>query len=73
MNVSFVTSPTASMSANTIYVLASGSYDISSTINTSNCSVLISSGNVIINKTSAINMFVASSDKWFVVDNIAFN
>lgn len=61
------------LSDNTIYVIASWNYDITTPIEIGNCSALISSGIVTINKTSTIHAIYGSSIEHSIIENIHIN
>lgn len=58
---------------NTIYVIESWSYDISTGTSMANCSAIISSGNVLINKIWAFNMIYSDRKNNTILDSIHLN
>ena len=61
---------TWSLNTNTIYVVNSGTYNRSNTINMADCSAIISSGNVTMKKTASVKGITTTSKNKFILDNI---
>ncbi len=70
MNVSYESSVPSTIAADTIYVLASWTYSVSSSIDMADCSAMISSGDAVILKTASIDAFNIDTKAHVIVDSV---
>ena len=61
------------MLPNTIYVLATGNYNISNQIDAASCTALIAEGDVIIKKSADDEIIYLSSDNNVILDHLSLD
>jgi len=67
MNVAFTWVIPTTISAHTIYVISSGTYNLSAPITMNNCSALISSGTVLLSGNTWGNVMITATDKQNII------